>query len=90
MQKFRGLLNDQPMTGIEKAIWWIEYVIRHKGASHLKSTAVDMAWYEYFLVDVMLFIFSINVACLYAVYLFVQFVQRLVQSIKNNKKVKLS
>lgn len=24
------ILQDEPMTGLDKAIWWIEYVIRHK------------------------------------------------------------
>jgi glucuronosyltransferase len=27
-------------------------VIRHKGAPHLRSAALDLAWYQYFLLDV--------------------------------------
>jgi glucuronosyltransferase len=27
-------------------------VIRHKGAPHLRSAVLDLAWYQYFLLDV--------------------------------------
>jgi glucuronosyltransferase len=33
-------------------VYWTEYVIRHKGAPHLRSAALDLAWYQYFLLDV--------------------------------------
>ncbi|CAH0547829.1 unnamed protein product [Brassicogethes aeneus] len=46
------LLHDEPMTSLEKAVWWIEYVIRHKGAKHLRSPAVDMPAWKYYMLDV--------------------------------------
>lgn len=47
--------KDRPMTPLETSIYWIEYVIRHKGASILKSPAVDMSLAVYFMVDLFLF-----------------------------------
>ncbi|XP_077291127.1 UDP-glycosyltransferase UGT5-like [Arctopsyche grandis] len=47
--------KDRPMTPLETSIYWIEYVIRHKGASVLKSPAVDMSIFVYFLIDLFLF-----------------------------------
>lgn len=41
------------MTGLEKAVWWTEYVLRHKGAKHLRSGAIDLPLYQYFLLDVL-------------------------------------
>ena len=29
------LTKDQPIDPLENAVWWTEYVIRHKGAPHL-------------------------------------------------------
>ncbi|CAG9820048.1 unnamed protein product [Phaedon cochleariae] len=52
----RMILVDQPMKGVEKAVWWIEYVLRHKGAKHLRSAAADMSFYEYFMIDVICFL----------------------------------
>ncbi|KAF5280450.1 hypothetical protein FQR65_LT03259 [Abscondita terminalis] len=59
VKEIASLTSDVPMTGLEKAIWWIEYVIRHKGAKHLKSPAVDLPLYQYYLLDVFGFIFII-------------------------------
>lgn len=62
------MFSDQPTTGLKKSIWWIEYVLRHKGAKHLRSSAADMSLIEYYLLDVIalvLFIFSLLVySCL--------------------------
>ncbi|XP_066154836.1 UDP-glucosyltransferase 2-like [Euwallacea fornicatus] len=51
MKKLRRLLQDEPMSGIEKAVWWAEYVIRHKGTRHLRSPTVDIDWHKYLLLD---------------------------------------
>lgn len=40
------------MTGLEKAVWWSEYVIRHGGTRHLRSPTADISWFEYLLLDV--------------------------------------
>lgn len=40
------------MSPLDTAVYWIEYVIRHKGAPHLRSVAADLPWYQYLLLDV--------------------------------------
>lgn len=40
------------MSPAESVVYWTEYVIRHKGAPHLRSHALNLTWYQYFLVDV--------------------------------------
>lgn len=52
MKKLRQLMQDEPMKGVEKAVWWAEYVIRHKGTTHLRSPTVDIEWYKFLLLDV--------------------------------------
>ncbi|XP_058833854.1 UDP-glycosyltransferase UGT5-like [Topomyia yanbarensis] len=44
--------HDKPATAKETALYWIEYVIRHQGAQHLRSPAVDLSVVEYHLFDV--------------------------------------
>ncbi|KAL7730660.1 hypothetical protein ACLKA6_003437 [Drosophila palustris] len=36
------LYKDQKDTPLERAIWWTEYVLRHKGAPHLRSASRDL------------------------------------------------
>lgn len=44
--------KDRPLSPEQSVVYWTEYVIRHKGASHLKSHAFNLSWYQYFLLDV--------------------------------------
>jgi glucuronosyltransferase len=54
MKRLSAVVKDQPQTPLERAVYWTEYVIRHKGAPHLRSAAADLSWYQYLLLDVML------------------------------------
>lgn len=45
--------NDRPLSPLDTAIFWTEYVIRHRGAAHLRSAALDLTWYQYLLLDVL-------------------------------------
>ncbi|CAI6351195.1 unnamed protein product [Macrosiphum euphorbiae] len=44
--------KDRPMTPQQSVVYWTEYVIRHKGAPHLKSHALNLTWYQYLLLDI--------------------------------------
>ena len=52
-RRLSRIYRDQPHTPLEQAVYWTEYVIRHKGAPHLRSAVLDLAWYQYFLLDVL-------------------------------------
>ncbi|KAF2902531.1 hypothetical protein ILUMI_03654 [Ignelater luminosus] len=52
VKELAELAKDQPMTGLERAVWWTEYVLRHKGTKHLRSPALDIPSYQYYLLDV--------------------------------------
>ncbi|GAB6027700.1 hypothetical protein CHUAL_001939 [Chamberlinius hualienensis] len=52
--KMSAILRDQPQSAMESALYWIEYVIRHRGANHLKSADTRLTLFEYLLVDVIL------------------------------------
>nr|XP_049706113.1 UDP-glycosyltransferase UGT5 isoform X4 [Helicoverpa armigera] len=47
VEKLRSIVNDQPMTSLERGVWWTEHVLRHGGARHLRSPAANMSWAEY-------------------------------------------
>lgn len=37
---------------MSRAVYWINYILRHHGANHLRSAVYDVSLYQYFLVDV--------------------------------------
>lgn len=58
MQRLSSLHRDQQMGPMDQAIYWVEYVIRHKGARHLRTEAYKMPWYSYYCLDVMLLLLT--------------------------------
>ncbi|MCL4131283.1 UNVERIFIED_CONTAM: hypothetical protein GTU68_040772 [Idotea baltica] len=46
--------RDQQNLPLEKAVWWTEYAIRHKGTPQLKSPGASLGWIEYFNIDVII------------------------------------
>ncbi|KAK5638206.1 hypothetical protein RI129_012501 [Pyrocoelia pectoralis] len=75
------LAQDQPMTGLEKAVWWSEYVIRHKGAKHLRSPLLDIPWYQYLLLDVIGVIALVVLVIVCLIYFILKSIVKLVKYI---------
>ncbi|KAM7432866.1 UDP-glucuronosyltransferase 1-1 [Porites harrisoni] len=53
------LMQDKPRTPLETTCDWIEYVIRHSGARHLRAQVFNIPWYQYYLLDVIAFLVAI-------------------------------
>ncbi|XP_044750030.1 UDP-glycosyltransferase UGT5-like isoform X2 [Coccinella septempunctata] len=77
--------RDRPMSPMDTAIYWVEYVARHKGAPHMKTAAVDMPLYQYLLLDVLAFLAAIILLFSYISYKILSLVFR---SVFAKKKVK--
>ncbi|KAK8724713.1 hypothetical protein OTU49_011232 [Cherax quadricarinatus] len=45
-------LRDQLIPPKELAVFWTEYVIRHRGAPQLRSPAAQLSWVEFLMLDV--------------------------------------
>ncbi|XP_073983233.1 UDP-glycosyltransferase UGT4-like isoform X1 [Rhodnius prolixus] len=72
-RKRSKILHDRPLNVLDNAIFWIEYVIRHNGAKHLRPATIDLTWYQYFLVDVLLIIFLPTIILLLIIYYLFRF-----------------
>uniref|UniRef100_A0A8D1C9Q6 UDP-glucuronosyltransferase n=1 Tax=Sus scrofa TaxID=9823 RepID=A0A8D1C9Q6_PIG len=48
--------HDQPVKPLDRAVFWIEFVMRHKGAKHLRPAAHSLTWYQYHSLDVIGFL----------------------------------
>lgn len=51
-KEISGLFHDRPVKPLDYAVYWMEYVMRHKGADHLKVAGKKLPWYQYYMVDV--------------------------------------
>jgi len=52
VREMSTVLRDQPETPQERGVFWVEYVMRHKGARHLRSAARDLNFFQYHSLDV--------------------------------------
>ncbi|XP_048381756.1 UDP-glucuronosyltransferase 2A2-like isoform X3 [Stegostoma tigrinum] len=63
--KLSQIQRDQPMSPLERAVFWIEFVMRHGGAQHLRPEAHSLSWYQYHCLDVIAFLFICLVIILF-------------------------
>lgn len=83
--------RDRPMPPLETAIYWVEYVARHKGAHFMKTAAVNMPFYQYYLLDVIAFILAILSVVFYLNFLILRMIWRKIGAFlkpKQKSKVK--
>ncbi|XP_073730961.1 UDP-glucuronosyltransferase 2A1 isoform X1 [Misgurnus anguillicaudatus] len=60
IMKLSRIHHDQPMKPLDQAVFWIEFVMRNKGAKHLRVQAHELSWYQYYLLDVIAFLLTIT------------------------------
>ncbi|XP_008054150.1 UDP-glucuronosyltransferase 2B4-like isoform X3 [Carlito syrichta] len=71
--KLSRIHHDQLVKPLDRAVFWIEFVMRHKGAKHLRAAVHDLTWFQYHSLDVIGFllacvatvIFTITKCCLF-------------------------
>nr|XP_020768906.1 UDP-glucuronosyltransferase 2A1 isoform X1 [Odocoileus virginianus texanus] len=72
--RLKRIHHDQPVKPLDRAVFWIEFVMRHKGAKHLRPAAHDLTWYQYHSLDVIGFllgcvataVFLVTKCCLFS------------------------
>uniref|UniRef100_A0A673B539 UDP-glucuronosyltransferase n=1 Tax=Sphaeramia orbicularis TaxID=375764 RepID=A0A673B539_9TELE len=52
LQRLSALHTDRPIDPLELSVYWTEFVMRHKGAKHLKAAVHDLNLIQYFCLDV--------------------------------------
>lgn len=59
IQRSSVLYRDRPLNASDLAAYWLEYVIRHKGAPHLSGNARQLNFWQRQLLDVRLTVYGI-------------------------------
>nr|XP_023019040.1 UDP-glucuronosyltransferase 2B20-like [Leptinotarsa decemlineata] len=79
------IYRDEEIPSLQRAIYWTEYVIRNKGARHLRSLAVKMPAWKYYMLDVIAFLTSIVLLITFVCYLALKFFFRSISRLSINK-----
>lgn len=70
VQRLSQLYRDRPQSPLETAIYWIEYVIRYRGARHMQSATVHLNFIQRNSLDVI----ALIVVGIYAVGKLIKFI----------------
>lgn len=85
IERVSVILKDRLMSPVEEAVWWVEYVLRHKGAKHLRPATLDLHWTQYFLLDIAMFVISVIIVTLFLVIKFIKLALNIVHKQTNMK-----
>ncbi|XP_021955947.1 UDP-glucuronosyltransferase 2B20-like [Folsomia candida] len=84
LSKFFRDRQNQPL---ESAIWWVEYVMRHKDISHLRPVGITKSWYERRMLHIWGFL-AISLLCFLAIALYftIAVLKMMTKTITKNKQ----
>jgi len=81
VQTLAKVFADQPDKPLDRAVFWTEYVLRHKGAPHLRSPARNMNFFQYHSLDVIGAFLATLILVLYVLKKVIGFIFRLVKGL---------
>lgn len=76
MKTLSNLQRDQPMKPLDRAMFWIEFVMRHKGAKHLRTDSYKMSRIQYHSIDVVTFLLAVVLLVLFVFITMIKFLWR--------------
>nr|XP_014289141.2 UDP-glucuronosyltransferase-like [Halyomorpha halys] len=82
------ILQDKDQSSLKKAVYWVEYVLRHNGAKHLRPASLDLNIFQYLLLDVISVIILFILGCFSLVFLFLYLIIKLVKRFVISSKQK--
>lgn len=70
------IFKDSHPRPMDRAVYWIEYVLRHGGANHLTSSSVVLNYNQYFLVDVYFVIISTTTISMFLIVMMIKYIMK--------------
>jgi glucuronosyltransferase len=67
VQHVSEILHNAPMNPRETVAYWIDHVLRF-GGGHLRPHSMDMAWYEYLMLDILAALITLLLLVLWLLY----------------------
>uniref|UniRef100_A0A1L8E1G5 Putative udp-glucoronosyl and udp-glucosyl transferase n=1 Tax=Nyssomyia neivai TaxID=330878 RepID=A0A1L8E1G5_9DIPT len=87
-RRMAELYKDRPQTALETANFWIEYVIRHKGAPHMQSNAVHLNFWQNNSIDVIAFFIVVILVLTKISFIILKYFCRVIKRKLTNQKQK--
>lgn len=76
------IVQDEPMTPVDKAVWWCEYAIRNRGTRHFEYIGKRVPFYQKYALDFI----GIALAIIYSIILLIKFIWSKIIKVKKDEK----
>lgn len=71
------IYRDQYMKPLDRAVYWVEYVLRHNGTNFLKISSPTQNYIQYFSIDFSFVVISVIIV---SIFLFVKMIKCIVKT----------
>ncbi|KAM8714198.1 hypothetical protein ACLKA7_014353 [Drosophila subpalustris] len=61
MKRASKIFRNRPLGAMDTAMFWIDYIIEHRGAPHMVSAGLDLPWYQFYLLDIIALALALTV-----------------------------
>nr|XP_018901369.1 PREDICTED: UDP-glucuronosyltransferase 2B9-like [Bemisia tabaci]XP_018901370.1 PREDICTED: UDP-glucuronosyltransferase 2B9-like [Bemisia tabaci] len=85
MKRLSAISHDFTARGMDQAVFWVEHVAKHGGASHLRPSTADATLFEYFCLGIIAVIFLFSFLFFYFLRILLQFISSKVSKAFENK-----
>ncbi|CAL8102801.1 unnamed protein product [Orchesella dallaii] len=91
MQRLKTIFRDRPMTPLDTAVWWTEYVLRSEDTSHLRPAGNYQYWFQRRQLDVWLFLFTATMISIFTIlFLLKTIFRKICNEMSRQDKIKLT
>lgn len=81
------IFKDFSTAPMDRAVYWIEYVLRHGGANHLKNSNVELNYHQYFLIDICFVIISTITISMLLIVMMIKYIIKTKNTNPTKKKI---
>ena len=68
VDKLSHLIMDQPLHPLDRAVWWLEYLLRHPHNTSMRPHTHDLYWFQYFLLDIITLLVIVSSLLIFILY----------------------
>ncbi|XP_013168906.1 PREDICTED: UDP-glucuronosyltransferase 2B19-like isoform X2 [Papilio xuthus] len=83
--RLRSIMQDQPQSPLERAVWWTEHVLRHRDARHLRSPAANISWTQYLELELVFTLASVLILSLVILFVVLKIIWNYITSVVTTK-----
>ena len=68
VDKLSNLIMDQPQHPLDRAVWWLEYLLRHPHNTSMRPHTHNLYWFQYFLLDILAVVITVSSLLIFILY----------------------